>query len=73
MELVLISVVVVAAAMLAMSVGVLFSNRCLRGSCGGPDVLGPDGESLNCATCPNREEEPAEERETEAPLVTLGR
>lgn len=72
MELVLISVVVVAAAMLAMSVGVLFSNRCLRGSCGGPDVVGPDGESLTCATCPNRETAEREgERESE-PLVTLG-
>ena len=40
--------------MIAMAVGVLFSNRCLRGSCGGPDVVGPDGESLACANCPHR-------------------
>lgn len=72
MELVLISVVVVAMAMLAMSVGLLFSNRCLRGSCGGPDVLGPDGEPLSCATCPNREEPSAENDSSEKPLVTLG-
>lgn len=45
-----------AVAMLIMSVGVLFSGRCLRGSCGGPDVLGPDGEPLSCATCPRRKE-----------------
>jgi len=57
MELVLISAVVIGAAMLAMAVGVLFSNRCLRGSCGGPDVIGVDGESLACATCPHRGEE----------------
>ena len=37
-----------------LSVGVLVSGRCLRGSCGGPDVLDADGESLKCATCPNR-------------------
>ena len=72
MELVLISVVVVAFAMLAMSVGVLFSNRCLRGSCGGPEVLGPDGESLNCATCPNRETSEGEGRQESDPVVTLG-
>lgn len=56
MELVLISAVVIGAAMIAMAVGVLFGNRCLRGSCGGPDVVGPDGESLACATCPHRNE-----------------
>ncbi|HEX9737208.1 MAG TPA: hypothetical protein VGG06_35035 [Thermoanaerobaculia bacterium] len=52
----LFTLTVFAAAMLVMSVGVLFSGRCLRGSCGGPDVLGPGGESLSCATCPRRRE-----------------
>jgi uncharacterized protein len=42
--------------MTAMAVGVILKRPCLRGSCGGPDVLGPDGESLACATCPNRRE-----------------
>lgn len=56
MELILISAFIIGAAMIAMAVGVLFSNRCLRGSCGGPDVVGPDGESLTCATCPHRDE-----------------
>lgn len=41
--------------MLLMSVGVLVSGRCLRGSCGGPDILDADGQSLKCATCPNRD------------------
>lgn len=64
MQLFLLSAVIIALAMLGMAVGVLLSNRCLRGSCGGPDVLGPNGESLTCATCPNRD------RPTEAdPLV----
>jgi hypothetical protein len=55
MQLFILSAVVIAVAMLGMAVGVLLSNRCLRGSCGGPDVLGPNGKSLTCATCPNRD------------------
>lgn len=53
--LVLITVAVMALAMAGMAVGVMFSNKCLRGSCGGPEVLGPDGESLTCDTCPLKE------------------
>jgi hypothetical protein len=53
--LVLVTVAVMALAMAGMAVGVIFSNRCLRGSCGGPEVLGPDGESLSCDTCPLKE------------------
>jgi hypothetical protein len=41
-------------AVLAMAVGTMLSGKCLRGSCGGPEAVGPDGESLSCATCPNR-------------------
>jgi hypothetical protein len=52
MGLLLLTVAVIGIAMLAMAVGAIFSNRCLRGSCGGPDVLGPGGESLSCDTCP---------------------
>lgn len=48
-------------AVLAMAVGTMFSGKCLRGSCGGPEAVGPDGESLSCATCPNRK------RHTEGP------
>lgn len=54
MQLIVLSALVIGIAMLGMAVGLLLSNRCLRGSCGGPDVLGPNGESLTCATCPNR-------------------
>lgn len=50
--LILLSVCIVGLAMAAMAVGVMFSNRCLRGSCGGRDITGPDGESLRCADCP---------------------
>ena len=38
----------------AMAIGRMVSGRCLRGSCGGSEVTTPDGESLSCATCPNR-------------------
>jgi hypothetical protein len=41
--------------MAAMAVGVMLKRPCLRGSCGGPEMAGPDGESLSCATCPNRQ------------------
>jgi hypothetical protein len=54
MELVLLSSLFIGAAMLAMAVGVLLGNPCLRGSCGGPEVLGPDGEPLTCDACPHR-------------------
>jgi hypothetical protein len=45
-------------AVAAMAVGVMFRRPCLRGSCGGPAVLAPDGQKLSCATCPNRKREP---------------
>jgi hypothetical protein len=41
-------------AVAAMAIGVMFKRPCLRGSCGGPAVLGPDGKKLSCETCPNR-------------------
>ena len=43
-----------ALAVAAMAVGVMFRRPCLRGSCGGPEVLGPGGEKLSCGACPNR-------------------
>ncbi len=44
----------IALVMVIMAIGVMFGGRCLRGSCGGPDVLGPDGDPLSCAACPHR-------------------
>jgi hypothetical protein len=41
--------------MAAMAVGVVLKRPCLRGSCGGPEMTGLDGESLSCAACPNRQ------------------
>lgn len=48
----------IAIVMAIMAIGVLLDGRCLRGSCGGPDVTGPDGGSLACAACPRRRETP---------------
>ena len=55
MTIILLSIVIFAIAMLIMAVGVIFKRPCLRGSCGGPEILAPNGESLSCATCPNRD------------------
>ena len=52
----LLTLAIFAFVMLIMAIGVIMRRPCLRGSCGGPDVLGPDGESLTCATCPNRKQ-----------------
>ena len=51
-----------ALAILIMSIGVIFSGRCIRGSCGGEEILGKDGELLNCDTCPVRKERDSELR-----------
>ena len=50
----LLTAAAIAAIMLAMAVGLLFRYPCLRGSCGGEDVLDAQGESLRCAACPKR-------------------
>jgi hypothetical protein len=60
----LATVFVLAAALIgvaavAMAIGVIFRRPCLRGSCGGPAVIGPDGEKISCSTCPNRERKAA--------------
>lgn len=55
MALFLLCAAVIGVAMLAMAVGVIFRHRCLRGSCGGAEVLGPDGEPLTCEACPDRD------------------
>lgn len=60
MMLLVLTVVLMALVMAAMAVGVILSNRCLRGSCGGPEILGPDGTPLSCDTCPMRDTDACE-------------
>ena len=66
MTLVILSAGLIAFAMAIMAVGVVFKNRCLRGSCGGPDVFDANGEPISCGACPKRREHVAEECETES-------
>jgi hypothetical protein len=56
----LITLVAFGAAVAAMAVGVIFSGRCLQGSCGGPEVRTREGLSLRCLVCPNRRRRDAE-------------
>jgi hypothetical protein len=49
-----VTLALIGVGVLAMSIGVIFRRPCLRGSCGGPEVKTADGESLSCATCPNK-------------------
>ena len=58
----LLTLAVFAIVMVSMAVGVIMRRPCLRGSCGGPEVLTSDGEPLTCATCPNRKKRRAESK-----------
>ncbi len=44
------------AIVVAMAIGVIFRGKCIRGSCGGEAMIGPDGDLLNCDTCPVRKD-----------------
>ena len=50
----LAALALVGVAVAAMAIGVIMKRPCLRGSCGGSAVTGPDGQKLSCETCPNR-------------------
>ena len=65
----LITFSIFAIAMLIMSVGVIFSGRCLRGSCGGPEVLDAAGQPISCAACPRRKKSDAERSEESLPVL----
>lgn len=53
-----VTLLLIGAGVLAMAIGVMFRRPCLRGSCGGPEAKTTDGESISCATCPNRKNKP---------------
>jgi hypothetical protein len=57
--LVAITILAIGMLMAAMAIGVIFSRKSLRGSCGGADVVDCDGESLACGSCPNKAENQA--------------
>jgi hypothetical protein len=50
----LLALAAIGIAIAAMAIGVILKRPCLRGSCGGAAVVGPDGAKLSCETCPNR-------------------
>ena len=52
--LILVTFVAFGIVIVAMAVGVMFSGKCIRGSCGGEAIYGPDGDLLNCDSCPVR-------------------
>lgn len=56
MPILLLTILFFGIAMLIMAVGVIFKRPCLRGSCGGADILDAQGDSLACSTCPKRKE-----------------
>ena len=56
MGILVLTVAAIALIMLAMAIGVVFKRPCLRGSCGGPEVLDPEGDPLSCESCPRRRE-----------------
>ncbi len=62
MGVVFLTVAAFAIAMLIMAIGVIMRRPCLRGSCGGPEVMTASGEPLTCATCPNRKKREAKSR-----------
>ena len=65
---VLLAVGVFAASMSAMAVGVILSDRTLKGSCGGVEHRGPGGELLSCGGCAKQQ---AELCPSDDPLVKL--
>jgi hypothetical protein len=51
MKLVLLTLIVFGLALLGMSVGVIFGNRCIRGTCGGlSNAYGKQG-GVTCEAC----------------------
>lgn len=56
MKMLLLTCVLFGAAMAVMAVGVIIKGKCIRGTCGGEEIIGPDGELLNCDHCPTRKE-----------------
>ena len=63
-----LTVILFAACMTGISVGVLLTGRRLRGSCGGESVIDGSGEPLSCGACPRKESQVCP---SDDPLVRL--
>ena len=44
-----LTVAAIAIIMFAMAIGVIMKRPCLRGSCGGPDILDPSGDPVRAS------------------------
>ena len=51
---VLLTVGLFALMLVGMSIGIILSNRRLKGTCGGEEVRGPDGLPMLCGACPKK-------------------
>jgi hypothetical protein len=65
MNVILLTIAIVAISMFALSIGLIFSNRCIRGSCGGPNAIGPDGQPISACACKQ------DKQESESPQATV--
>jgi len=54
---ILLTMGILGMAMGGMAIGVIVKGQRLRGSCGGPEVVTGDGDSLSCGACPKNEAE----------------
>ncbi len=68
MTTVLITIVIFALLIAGMSIGILLSNRRLKGTCGGEPARGPDGLPMLCGACPKKESDVCP---TDNPLVAV--
>lgn len=48
------TIVLFALLLTGMSLGIILSNRKLKGTCGGESVRGPDGLPMLCGACPKK-------------------
>lgn len=65
MNTILLTVAAFGIAMFIMALGVIIKGRCIQGTCGGEEIIGPNGELLNCDHCPTRKEKEAKLRAEE--------
>ena len=54
---IILTIVIFALGMVGLSIGMIVRGRALRGSCHGPQPVGPDGRPVSCGHCDCRQEE----------------